>query len=75
MSRNRQMPNGTIERNPEATPQLSEKHVRILEHMKNHRLGKVAAHPNRSISTFQLAEIAALDVAIAELNELLAKRS
>lgn len=50
-------------------------HVRILQHMLNHRLGLVARYPHRPITDYHKSEIAALSAAIAELNEVIAERN
>ena len=67
------MPPTKIERNPEAIWPLRKKHVRVLEHMLNHRLGR-AAQMKPQPHNYLMAEIGALQSAIATLNEVLAAR-
>ena len=68
-----------LERNPEAF-RLSHKHIRVLENMLNWRLAKAASLPKEVPGkrsgdlSYILAEIASLNVAIAELREVLSHR-
>lgn len=62
-----------IARSPERIGPIKAGHVRVLEHMLNHRIGRAAMmkpQPNNHI----MAEIAALSAAVAALNEMLAQR-
>lgn len=58
-------------KSPESTGKLKEGHIRVLEHMLNHKLGRWAQGVQ---SDFIKSEIGALNVAIAELRELLEER-
>lgn len=62
-----------VERNPEATGPIKRGHVRILEHMLNYRLGRVARMRDKP-NHYMLSEIGALHAAIATLNEILDER-
>ena len=62
---------GATERNPEAVSRLSGKHVRVLQRMLNYRLARAANDKDPTDHDFLMAEIGALDVAIAELIDLL----
>ena len=59
-------------RSPEAIWSVNRKHVRVLERMLRHRLGRFAAGEQ---SDFVKAEIGALNAAIAELKDLLDERN
>jgi hypothetical protein len=63
-----------IEHSPEAVAPIKRGHVRVLEHMLNHRLGKAAQIRPKPLSGYLMAEIGALSAAIATLNELLDAR-
>lgn len=56
---------------PESIPPVHPKHIRVLENRLNHLLGRAA---RGNANSFHKAEIGALLVAIAELNEVLEKR-
>ena len=58
-------------RNPEAIGPVKRQHVRVLERMLNHKIGKYAQGVN---DDFIKAEIGALATSIAALNEVLAAR-
>lgn len=60
-----------IEASPEAIRHIKGKHVRVLEHRLHHLEGMRAIGQTND---WRDAEIAALRVAIAELNELLEER-
>jgi hypothetical protein len=67
---------GTHYKSPEAVGKITVKHVRVLERMLNHRLGKAAMFmgTENKASDFLLGEIGALSSAIATCNEIIAAR-